>query len=144
MPTESGDYRDIRSVAVHAKDVVAAVETDRTGDSRTVLRVTPPFSGRMRARLHVEQSDEYRRMNPEPIHIDPTALLEDAPVPPTPDETEAQLRADSTVEYSVELHHERHTAAMAAWRESLRDRVAESVTLDGPHGPHRVDVTVLG
>src|SRR6056297_3579117 len=42
----------IRSVAVTRADVVTALESNLRSDGRTVLRVTPPFSGRMRARLH--------------------------------------------------------------------------------------------
>ena len=145
MPVASGDYRDIRSVAVHTEDVATAVESTLTGGSRTVLRVTPPFSGRMRARLHVERPEEYAETNPpRPIHIDPTELLTDPPDPPTPDESENRLRADPDTEYTVETHHDRHRAAMAAWRETLAERIAETVALDGEHGPHRVSVLRLG
>lgn len=141
----SGDYREIRSLVVHAEDVVAGIEANRTGGPRTVLRVTPPFSGRMRARLHVERAGEYADLDgPEPIHVDPSQLLADARAPPTPDETEERLREDSEVEYSVETHHERHTAAMARWRESLTETLCESVELDGRHGSHRVSIAVLG
>jgi hypothetical protein len=139
-----GDYRDIRSIAVHAADVVTAVEANRTGESRTVLRVTPPFSGRMRARIHVEQADGYEDANPEPIHIEPARLLTDAPSHPTPDETEERLRADYETEYTVETHHEWHTAAVENWREELTNSVVESVELTGQYGPHRVGVAALG
>lgn len=143
MPA-TADYRAIRSIAVHTEDVVAALHANRTSGSRTVLRVTPPFSGRMRARLHVERADEYTDSDPEPIHIDPARLVDDAPSAPTPDETEERLRADPETEYTVEAHHERHRAAVAAWREALADSLVESVTLDGQHGPHRVAVAALG
>lgn len=139
-----GDYRAIRSIAVHTEDVVAAVEANRTSGSRTVLRVTPPFSGRMRARLHVEQAGEYSDTDSEPIHIAPAKLVADAPSSPTPDETEERLRADPDVEYTVETHHERHTAAVASWREVLAESVVESVELDGRYGFHRVSVAALG
>lgn len=138
------DYRDIRSIAVRAADVAAAVEANRTSSSRTVLRVTPPFSGRMRARLHVEQVDEYANIDPEPIHIAPLKLVADAPSYPEPDETEERLRADPDTEYTVETHHERHTEAVSAWREALAESVAESVELIGEYGSHRVAVTALG
>ena len=138
------DYRAIRSIAVHTQDVVAAVEANRTSGSRTVLRVTPPFSGRMRARLHVEQADEYVDTDIEPIHIEPSRLVANAPSYPVPDETEKRLRADPEIEYTVETHHERHTEAVAAWRDELGESVVESVELDGQYGSHRVGVTVLG
>jgi hypothetical protein len=137
-----GDYRTIRSIVVHAEDVVTALEANRRGDSRTVLRVTPPFSGRMRARIHVERDGEYDG-DPAPIHIQPSRLVADAPDYPTPDTTEERLRASET-DYTVERHHERHTAAVADWRESVADAIAESVVLDGAHGPHRVAVAALG
>ena len=143
MPA-TADYRDIRSIAVHTEDVVTALHANRTSGSRTVLRVTPPFSGRMRARLHVEQVDEYADSDPEPIHIDPTRLVDDTPSAPTPDETEKRLRADPETEYTVETHHERHRAAVAEWRTATADSIAESVELDGQHGPHRVAVAALG
>lgn len=139
-----GDYRDIRSIAVHAADVVTAVEANRTSGSNTVLRVTPPFSGRMRARLHVEHEDEYAETQPEPIHIDPARFLADAPSHPEPDETEQRLRADPDIEYTVETHHERHTEAVAAWREALSASLVESLELNGQHGSHRVTIAVLG
>jgi hypothetical protein len=138
-----GDYRDIRSIAVHAADVVTAVEANRTGESQTVLRVTPPFSGRMRARLHVEQAAGYEDANPEPLHIDPARLVDASPHP-TPDETEERLRADSGTEYTVETHHEWHTVAVENWREELTNSVVESFELTGQYGPHRVGVAALG
>ena len=137
-----GDYRAVRSLAVHAEDVVTALETTRRGDSGTVLRVTPPFSGRMRARIHVEHADEYDT-SPEPIHIAPSRLVKNVPAYPTPDATEERLR-DSDIEYTVERHHERHTAAVSDWRERVADAIVESVVLDGEFGPHRVAVAVLG
>jgi hypothetical protein len=145
-----GNYREcrpattraIRSIAVHAEDVVTALEANRRGESRAVLRVTPPFSGRMRARLHVEQGSEYDT-TPEPIHIAPSRLVADAPDYPTPDATEKRLRASET-DYTVERHHERHTAAVADWRETVAGAIAESVTLDGGFGSHRVAVSALG
>lgn len=139
----SDDYRDIRSIAVHREDVVTALEANQQGDSGAVLRVTPPFSGRMRARLHVEHTDEYDA-TPAPIHVPPSRLVADPPVYPTPDTTEERLRGHDDIDYTVERHHERHAAAVADWRESVADAIAESVTLDGAFGSHRVAVAVLG
>lgn len=138
----AGDYRAIRSIVVHAEDVVTALEANRRDDSETVLRVTPPFSGRMRARLHVEQDGEYAG-DPEPIHIQPSRFVADAPDYPTPDATEECLRASET-DYTVERNHERHTAAVADWRETVADAIVESVVLEGAFGSHRVAVGALG
>ncbi|EMA36166.1 hypothetical protein [Halococcus hamelinensis] len=141
MP-DDGDYRTIRSIAVHTDDIVTAAEANHTAGPRTVLRVTPPFTPRMRARIHVEHDGEYAG-SPAPLHIDPRRLV-DAPAYPTPDATEVRLRADPEVEYTVERHHERHTEAVDEWRAALADRVVESVELDGERGPHEVAVAALG
>ncbi|EMA46544.1 hypothetical protein [Halococcus saccharolyticus] len=138
-------YRDVRSIAVHVEDVVAAIEANRSDGPRTVLRVTPPFDGRMRARLHVEHAGEYaERDDPDPIHVAPSRLVADPPARPTPDGTADRLRADPDATYTVETHHERHAAAMTAWREALAGSIVDSITLDGLDGPHGVDVVVLG
>ena len=42
---ESDDPTVIRSLAVTADDVVAALEANERRDAAAVLRVTPPFSG---------------------------------------------------------------------------------------------------
>ena len=141
MPTESEDPRDIRSIAVTADDVVAAVETNCTSDRTAVLRVTPPFSGRMRARLHVVvETDETGA-----IHVTPGRLLAaDAPAYPRPAETEDQLRADDDESYTVERHREYHEMAVSEWRETTADAIVDSVTLATPTGEHDVSVHVLG
>ncbi|MFC6837628.1 hypothetical protein [Halomarina ordinaria] len=128
----------IRSLAVTVDDVVAAYEHSR-GGRPTVLRVTPPYHARMRARLHVEQ-----RADPPAIHLDPARLLAaDAPDYPTPESTEDRLRADDG-EYTTEAHYEAHTEAVDAWREAVRGHLATAVTLSTSEGPHRVEVKTLG
>jgi hypothetical protein len=48
----------VRSIAVTSGDVVAALELNWTSDDDATLRITPPFSARMRARLHVDRTGE--------------------------------------------------------------------------------------
>lgn len=153
MASGGDDPTTVRSIAVTAADVVAAYEATHQTDRVAVLRVAPPFSGRMRARLHVrdagsedEAADEaaFDRDGPSPVDISPGDLLASAPAYPHPDETENRLRADPDVEYTRERHRERHEAALAAWREAATDAIAETVVLETPAGPHEVDVTVLG
>ncbi|MEF8814438.1 MAG: hypothetical protein V5A55_11555 [Halovenus sp.] len=140
----SGDPTDVRSIAVTRQDLVAALEMSRTSEQRAVLRLTPPFSGRMRARLHVEQEGDYTD-EPEPIHVDPAQLLaSDAQSYPRPSETEDDLRANPDRQYTVERHHEYHTAAVAEWREAVPEAVRERVSLPVPDGEHEVSVTLLG
>lgn len=140
MP-ESHDPTAVRSIAVTTDDVVAAVEARRNG-RRAVLRVTPPFAGRARARLHVESDADD---DAPALHVDPRALLaESAPDYPEPAETEDAIRADPELEYTRELHHDRHVAAVERWREAVRDHVADEATVETPDGPHRVEVRALG
>ncbi|WP_459192659.1 hypothetical protein [Halosimplex sp. J119] len=143
MDGESTDPTRIRTLAVTADDVVAALEARRQRDSEAVLRVTPPFSGRMRARLHVGPDDYDER--PAPLHVSPDALVDEStPAYPRPAETEDRLRADPDTEYTVERHHDRHQEAVESWREQVRDHVRETATIETPDGPREVSVTVLG
>jgi hypothetical protein len=139
----SSDPTVIRSIAVTTEDLVAAVEMNRTTPKQAVLRLTPPFSGRMRARLHVEGEEEYDE--PRPVHVDPDVLLaDDAAAYPRPTDTEAELRRDSSLSYTVERHHERHTAAVEAWRNELSNTIRSAVSIETPAGPHEVSVAILG
>lgn len=136
------DPTEIRSLAVTGEDLVAAVETNRTTDREAVLRATPPFSGRMRARLHVVQSSGTRTAR-QPVRVDPDALLEpDAPSYPRPADTEDALRR-AEEPYTVERHREYHADVVAAWREQLRGAVRERATIRTPAGTTDVDVHVL-
>lgn len=143
---ESEDPTDVRSIAVSAEDVVTALEASRRSDRNTVLRITPPFSGRMRARLHEADSGPVSTDDqPAPIHIDPSSLIAvDAPAYPDPADTEDELRSASEVEYTRERHRERHAEAVTQWRESLPEAIVDTVALETEAGPHDVDVTVLG
>lgn len=143
MGSESDDPSVIRSIAISTEDLVAALESARRSGRDAVLRVTPPFSGRMRARLHVAGADQYD--DPAPIHIDPATLVADsAPDYPTPAQTEDELRADPNVTYSRERHHDRHADAVAEWRASVGSHVVETTTIETPSGPQEIAVTLLG
>jgi hypothetical protein len=143
MPTESEDPETIRSLAITAEDVVAAAETNRTSDRTAVLRVIPPFSGRMRARLHVRVHDE--PAEPDAIHIPPATLLgESTPDYPRPAATKDELRSDPDTEYTVERHRERHEAAVQEWRDALTDAIVERATIVTEESSTEVTVHVLG
>lgn len=143
MGGEPADPTRIRTLAVTAEDVVTALEARRQRGSSATLRVTPPFSGRMRARLHVRPADYDE--TPAPLHVSPEALLEEsAPAYPRPAETGDRLRGDPDAEYTVERHHERHREAVAAWRERVRRHLRKTATVETPDGPHEVTVSVLG
>lgn len=137
------DPSTVRSIAVTVDDLMAALEANERRDAGAVLRVTPPFSGRMRARIHREGTEgDYE--TPPPIHIPPERLVETVPPFPSADDTEDELRADPTVEYSRSEHRRRHESAVEEWRETVRDRIRDRVTVETPDGPHEVRITVLG
>ncbi|WP_115863034.1 hypothetical protein [Halorussus litoreus] len=155
------DPRAVRSLAVTADDVVAAYEARQRGTRRTVLRVTPPFSGRMRARLHeagVERAelesagdgDSDARTDLDPatgtLHVPPSRFVDEDAISsyPDPDETEDALRENPDVEFSVELHRERHVEAVTAWRESVGGAIVDELVLRLPDGTHEVRVSALG
>lgn len=136
------DPRRIRSLAVHTDDVLTALEARERGRTAAVLRVTPPFAGRMRARLHVEGGEGEYDQGESPLHLAPRAFLAGVPPFPTVDATEDELREAG--EYSVERHRERHAAAVAEWRETVRGRLRDRIDVRTPNGPHRVAVSYLG
>lgn len=135
--------RRIRSLAVTTDDVITALEANERRDRDAVLRVTPPFTGRMRARLHLAGAEGEYDGDERPLHVPPERLVGDAPSFPTVDETGDELRA-SDEPYSRERHRQRHAEAVAAWRETVRDALGDAVTLETPDGPHEVAVLYLG
>jgi len=149
-PDASGGPDRIRSIAVHRDDVATALEATLRSDREVVLRVTPPFSGRMRARLHslgtgsAEEADGEPVSDdaPEPIHVDPRDLVSVVPPYPEVDETMAE-HSDA----DIETRRERHTEAVESWRETIRGSVVDGVELDAGRGDGEtvaVDVTALG
>ena len=138
----SDDPTVVRTIAVTTDDVVTALEANERREAGAVLRVTPPFSGRMRARLHVAGAEgDYD--HPAPLHVPPERLVESVPPMPTPDDTEDDLRSDPDRTYSRGRHRQRHGRAMDAWRAAVRHAIVEEATVETPAGPHRVTVTTL-
>jgi hypothetical protein len=142
---ESDDPTVIRALAVTAEDVVAALEANARRDAGAVLRVTPPFSGRMRARLHLAGAEGDYDTTPRPLHVSPERLLDDdAPAFPTVDATEDELRSDPDLEYTPERHQERHERQVESWRDAVREHVREEATVETPAEPVQVTVSLLG
>jgi len=140
----SGDPRRIRSIAVHRDDVATALEAILRSDREVVLRVTPPFSGRMRARIHALDAGDGEDSNagdPAPVHVDPRDLVAEVPPYPEVDETMAD-----NPDADLETSRKRHTEAVEAWRETVRESVVDGVELDaGSNGETvEVDVAALG
>lgn len=144
MSLESPDPTVVQTVVVTADDLRSALETNRSSGEHAVLRLTPPFSGRMRARLHVELDDEYDQ-TPAPIHVEPRRFVDDSvSAYPRPADTEDELRADPDREYTVERHREHHAEAIEQWREQVPDAVKPTTTVDTPAGTTTVDISLLG
>ena len=140
---QSDDPTVIRVLAVTTDDIVTALEANERRDAGAVLRVTPPFAGRMRARLHIAGT-ERAYDEPAPLHVQPERFVSRVPPFPTPDATEDQLRSDPDVEYTPERHRCRHETAVERWRSSVRDVLVERVTIDVPAGEHEVRLATLG
>lgn len=152
MARESPDPRTVDVVVVHADDVVAALAATAQG-RETVLRVTPPFRRRQRARIHVpdradgRQSDDSSSAASEastdvgieastdaaPLLV-PAAAFVDADAPSFPRAPETEPTPAESPEYDVDEHFERHEDAVADWRETVREHFRDAVTVDGPSG----------
>lgn len=145
--SDEDDPRRVSAVAVTTDDAVTALEARRRSDRPVVLRVTPPFTGRMRARLHVEGTEGSYDGGAEPLHLSPERLVaSDAPPYPEVDTTEDELR-DGDAEYSTATHRDRHVAEVEAWRAAVRDHLVDAVSVavrDGDgDGTHRIEVSWL-
>lgn len=137
------DPSSIRSIAVTTDDVVSAVEAAERGRGRVVLRITPPFYGRMRARIHLDGGEGSYDGETDPIHLGPESLVDDdTPAYPDVDETEDRLRERG--EYDVETHRRAHAEAVEEWRTAVRAHIVDTVTIDTADGPHRIEVKRLG
>ncbi|AGB37686.1 hypothetical protein [Natronococcus occultus] len=136
--TADGDPSSIRSIAVSATDVVDAYVYGRENPGTAVLRATPPFHGRMRARIHVYHEDDARVTGA--VHVSPDALLEDDAVANYP--TLEDKRADASAEETDRIR-KRHAEAVDDWRERARGAIVDATTLETDDGPHAVDVKTL-
>lgn len=128
----------IRSLAVTTDDLVTALEATERAGRPVILRVTPPFYGRMRARIHVAGGESTDYIDPKPLHIEPSLFVEDE-APPYPEVDETQPEP-----YDVEVHHDQHSKAISEWRASVRTYLRDTVTVQTPAGPHEVRVRYLG
>jgi hypothetical protein len=138
---QSEDPAVVDTLVVHTDDVVTALEANARRDAGAVLRVTPPFSGRMRARLHLA-GREADYGEPRPIHVDPATLVPGVAPFPHPDDTAERVRDGG--DYSVDDHRDEHAEAVAAWRAAVRERLAERATVETAAGPQELTVTPLG
>lgn len=125
------DPTAIQCVVVTAADLVVALESNhRSAGEQTVLRITPPYSGRMRARLHVADSESQPRT--ATVTLPPDSLVsDDCPSPPDPDDVGDALRDDPTESYTVDRHRERYSDALDEWRSTVSDYVVDATDPSG-------------
>ncbi|MWV40156.1 hypothetical protein [Natrialba sp. INN-245] len=131
------DPTPIRSLAVSADDVADAYAYSHENPGRAILRVIPPFHGRMRARIHVYRVDDAALT--DAIHVPPEELLEDDVVAAYPSLEDALATDSETEEVRT-----RHAEAVDAWRSRARESIVDAVELEIGDEPHRVDVKRLG
>lgn len=137
---DDADPTDIRSLALSPEDAVNAYAYTQENPGEAVLRVTPPFHGRMRARLHVYRLDDTELTGA--VHVPPGDVIEDDVVADYPHlETNGDEDADPA---ETERLRKRHAEAVEEWRARARDAVVDAVTLETDSGSHRVDVKRIG
>lgn len=139
----SADPQSIRSIAVTAEDAVSAYEAADRSAVSPVLRITPPFNGRMRARLHLPSTESDESGS---VHISPRDLFDSELLSayPEPADTEAEIRVDPDLDYSTELHHDRHVKRVRTWREGATNAFVERFEIDTDDGTHEIELKVLG
>ncbi|NGM67893.1 hypothetical protein G6M89_02510 [Natronolimnobius sp. AArcel1] len=130
----------MRSLAVSPDDVVNAYIYTQENPGEAVLRVTPPFHGRMRARLHAYRVDDTHMTGA--LHIRPAELIADEIVDAYPQlEDAAETSVDET---DTERIRERHADSHEQWRENATEAIAETITLETPAGSQQVSIKRLG
>ena len=135
------DPTAIRSLALSPADAADAYVYSQENPGEAVLRATPPFHGRMRARIHVYHVDDTELTGA--VHVSPAALIADEVVADYPDLESALADADADPDAADEIR-EHHAEAVEEWQTRARESIVDSVTLETPAGPHRVAVKSLG
>jgi hypothetical protein len=130
---------EIQSLAVTPSDVVDAAVYNRENPGTAVLRVTPPFHGRMRARLHVVHGTANRVS--EAVRLEPDMFLEESVL-----ETYPSLDAefDDVETTDTDQIRKRQQEALDQWCDRARDAIRDAIEIETADGPSRVDVTTLG
>lgn len=156
----------VRSLAISATDAVDAFAYTKENPGTAVLRVTPPFHGRMRARLHVFHVDDADVIGA--ITIPAEALLDDTVVDEYPqlDQMDGAIQSDGARGNETDRsgadeaqsnekttpdswnrpsqRRKRHAAAVDRWRDRARNAIVDEVTLDVDGRSHTVAVKQLG
>ncbi|WP_254765085.1 hypothetical protein [Natrinema marinum] len=142
---ETDDPSAIRSVALSPDDAVDAYAYSQENPGEAVLRLTPPFHGRMRARIHVYRVDDTELTGA--VHLAPADVIADDIVAAYPDLESELADADASADANsseAERLRERHADAVADWQDRARGAIVDAVPLETDDGPHRVEVKTLG
>ncbi|ELY47390.1 hypothetical protein [Natronorubrum sulfidifaciens] len=136
---EDDDPTTIRSLALSPDDAASAYAYTQENPGEAVLRVTPPFHGRMRARLHVYQRDDTELTGA--IHIPPESVIASDVIDDYP-RLEAALE-DATPDETDEIR-KRHADAVEKWQARARESILEATTIDTDDGPQLVELKQIG
>ncbi|SDR18470.1 hypothetical protein [Natronobacterium texcoconense] len=131
------DPSAIRSIAISAEDAVDAYVYTQENPGEAVLRATPPFHGRMRARIHVYRIDDTHLTGA--VHISPDAVIADDVLDEYP---KLEENLESVDEDDAERLRKRHAEAVEQWRARASDAIVESVTLETDDS-HEIEVKRL-
>lgn len=136
---EDDDPTTIRSLALAPEDVADAYAYTQENPGEAVLRVTPPFHGRMRARLHVYRRDDTELTGA--VHVSPGDVLEDDVVADYPSLDAALEDADPD---ETDRIRKRHAEAVETWRDRARESIVDAVAIDTDAGPRLVEIKRVG
>lgn len=121
--TRASDPAVVERIVVHATDVTAALEARSRERRETVLRLTPPFAARQRARLHVAGAESDPGY--DAVHVHPGRFADDPPPFPSPDDTADEV--DGAAEFDRERHRRTHERAVERWRSSVADALRSRI-----------------
>lgn len=136
---EDDDPTAIRSIALSPGDAASAYAYTQENPGEAVLRVTPPFHGRMRARIHVYRDDDAHVTGS--VHVPPGAVIADDVVDEYPS-LEANLEDADPSE--TEQVRKRHADAVEEWQDRARESIVDAVSLALENGSHRVEIKRVG
>ena len=136
---DSDDPTTIRSLAVSPDDVANAYAYTQENPGEAVLRVTPPFHGRMRARLHVYHRDDTELTGA--LHVPPNAVIANDVVADYPSLEDELEDTDPSATAKI---RKRHADAVEEWQERARESIVDETTLETDEGSHRVEIKRVG
>ncbi|EMA35659.1 hypothetical protein [Halobiforma nitratireducens] len=133
------DPSAIRSLAVSPEDAVDAYVYTQENPGEAVLRVTPPFHGRMRARLHVYRVDDTHLTGA--VHVSPSEVIDDDVLAAYP---ELEQELESVGDEEAERIRKRHSEAVDDWQSRAVEAIVDDLTLEIDGDSHAVTVKRLG